>query len=74
LALPPDRETIRSKLEEYARRVAEELGIAVEEARALILRLFLPRAVKRLEVPSYEEVKEAVGNLIEKIKAGLKAS
>jgi len=74
MALPPDRETIKSRLEEYARRLAEELGIALEEARALVLKLFLPRAVKRFEIPSYEEVKEAVGSLVERLKAGLKAS
>jgi len=62
--LIPDRETIKSRLEEYARKLAEELGAAIDEVKALVARFILPRAFKEHRVPEYEEVKSFVEQML----------
>jgi len=64
MAVIPDRETIRVRLEEYARRLAEELGATVDEVKALVARFILPRAFKEHRVPEYEEVKSFVERML----------
>jgi len=64
MALIPDRETIRARLEEYARRLAEELGVAVDEVKALVARFVLPRAYREYRIPEYGEVRGFVEQVL----------